>query len=55
MSTAAVAAPPLSGRAPLYRSLFVQVLVALVLGIVLGVAAPDFAYRSRSSATPSSS
>ncbi len=43
MSTAAVAAPPLSGRAPLYSSLFVQVLVALVLGIVLGVAAPDFA------------
>ena len=43
MSTAAVAAPPLSGRAPLYSSLFVQVLVALVLGIILGVAAPDFA------------
>src|ERR1700688_3792494 len=43
MSTAAVIAPPLSGRTPLYSSLFVQVLVALVLGIVLGVAAPDFA------------
>jgi aerobic C4-dicarboxylate transport protein len=43
MSTAIVTAPPLSGRAPLYSSLFVQVLVALVLGIVLGVAAPDFA------------
>ena len=28
---------------PLYRSLFVQVLAALVLGIVLGVATPDFA------------
>jgi aerobic C4-dicarboxylate transport protein len=28
---------------PLYRSLFVQVLAALVLGIVLGVAAPNFA------------
>ncbi len=43
MSTAAIAVPPLSGRTPLYSSLFVQVLVALVLGIVLGVAAPDFA------------
>src|ERR1700681_3320899 len=43
MSTAAVAAPPLSGRAPLYSSLFVQVLAALVLGIILGMAAPDFA------------
>ncbi len=43
MSTAAVTAPPLSGRTPLYSSLFVQVLVALALGIVLGVAAPDFA------------
>src|SRR6201997_2586143 len=28
---------------PLYASLFVQVLVALVLGIVLGMAVPDFA------------
>jgi aerobic C4-dicarboxylate transport protein len=28
---------------PLYASLFVQVLAALVLGIVLGMAAPDFA------------
>ena len=43
MSTAAIAVPPLSGRTALYSSLFVQVLVALVLGIVLGVAAPDFA------------
>ncbi|HTV26607.1 MAG TPA: C4-dicarboxylate transporter DctA [Xanthobacteraceae bacterium] len=32
-----------SRRAPLYSSLFVQVLSALALGIVLGVAAPDFA------------
>ena len=32
-----------SGRKPLYTSLFVQVLAALVLGIVLGVATPDFA------------
>src|SRR5260370_12937546 len=28
---------------PLYHSLFVQVLAALLLGIVLGMAAPDFA------------
>jgi aerobic C4-dicarboxylate transport protein len=32
-----------AGRAPLYSSLFVQVLGALALGIVLGIAAPDFA------------
>ena len=30
-------------RKPLYTSLFVQVLIALLLGIVLGMAAPDFA------------
>ena len=30
-------------RKPLYASLFVQVLVALLLGIVLGMATPDFA------------
>lgn len=28
---------------PLYKSLFVQVLAGLVLGVILGVAAPDFA------------
>jgi aerobic C4-dicarboxylate transport protein len=46
MSTTAVTAPPLSEhapRAPLYNSLFVQVLAALVLGIVLGMASPEFA------------
>src|SRR6201997_956796 len=32
-----------SERKPLYTSLFVQVLAALVLGIVLGMAVPDFA------------
>ena len=32
-----------AARKPLYTSLFVQVLAALVLGIVLGMAAPDFA------------
>ena len=30
-------------RSPLYKSLFVQVVAALVLGVVLGVAAPGFA------------
>src|SRR5258705_3715507 len=34
-------APP--KRAPLYKSLFVQVLTALALGIILGMAAPEFA------------
>jgi aerobic C4-dicarboxylate transport protein len=42
MSTT-IAAPMPVERAPLYKSLFVQVLVALLLGIVLGMAAPDFA------------
>src|SRR5436190_22782492 len=37
--TTATAAP----AKPLYSSLFVQVLAALILGIVLGMAAPDFA------------
>src|ERR1700712_4119437 len=41
MSTISAAAP--IARKPLYTSLFVQVLVALLLGIVLGMAAPDFA------------
>ena len=41
MSTISAAAP--AARKPLYTSLFVQVLVALLLGIVLGMAAPDFA------------
>ncbi|MBR0833341.1 dicarboxylate/amino acid:cation symporter [Bradyrhizobium manausense] len=41
MST--IAAAPAAEPKPLYASLFVQVLAALVLGIVLGVAAPDFA------------
>jgi aerobic C4-dicarboxylate transport protein len=43
MSTTAVAAPPLSVRAPIYSSLFAQVVAALVLGIILGMATPDFA------------
>src|SRR5438270_12521080 len=41
MSTISAAAP--IARKPLYSSLFIQVLVALLLGIVLGMAAPDFA------------
>ena len=41
MATITTAAPV--ERKPLYTSLFVQVLVALLLGIVLGVASPDFA------------
>jgi len=43
MSTAAVTVPPLSERKPIYSSLFVQVVAGLVLGIILGMAVPDFA------------
>ncbi len=35
--------PALVPRKPIYKSLFAQVVVALMLGIVLGVWAPDFA------------
>src|ERR1700743_2997697 len=38
-----ISATVVSARKPLYQSLFVQVLAALVLGIVVGVEAPDFA------------
>src|SRR5271156_5040534 len=41
MST--ISATVVSARKPLYQSLFVQVVVALLLGIVLGMATPDFA------------
>ncbi len=41
MSDLALPAPTM--RAPIYKSLFVQVVAMLVLGILLGVAAPDFA------------
>src|SRR5206468_10468884 len=41
MST--IAAAPAAERKPLYASLFVQVLAALVLGVILGMAVPDFA------------
>jgi len=43
MSTAAITAPPVTSRKPIYSSLFVQVVAGLVLGIILGVATPDFA------------
>jgi aerobic C4-dicarboxylate transport protein len=42
-ATTTLAAPAPVARAPLYKSLFVQVLAALLLGIILGVATPDFA------------
>ncbi|UWU90802.1 dicarboxylate/amino acid:cation symporter [Bradyrhizobium sp. CB1015] len=41
MST--IAAAPAAEPKPLYTSLFVQVLAALVLGVILGMAVPDFA------------
>src|SRR3974377_248480 len=41
MATITTAAPV--ARKPIYASLFFQVLVALLLGIVLGMATPDFA------------
>ena len=37
------AIPPLKASKPFYTSLFFQVVVGLILGIVLGMAAPDFA------------
>jgi aerobic C4-dicarboxylate transport protein len=43
MTTTTIAAPVVSTRSPFYSSLFLQVLAALILGVVLGVAAPDFA------------
>ena len=36
-------ASSVESRAPLYGSLFVQVVAGLVVGIILGIAAPDFA------------
>src|SRR6202035_2302093 len=41
MTTIATTAVPV--RKPLYTSLFVQVLAALILGTILGVATPGFA------------
>src|SRR5471032_621662 len=42
MTTMTTTAAPVA-RKPLYTSLFVQVLAALLLGVVLGIATPDFA------------
>src|SRR5580692_7151831 len=42
MATITTTTAPVA-RKPLYTSLFVQVLAALVLGILLGMAVPDFA------------
>src|SRR3981081_4015626 len=42
MTTIATTSAPVA-RKPLYSSLFVQVLAALLLGIVLGMVTPDFA------------
>src|SRR5580704_3646621 len=42
MATITTTTAPVA-RKPLYTSLFVQVLAALILGIVLGMAAPEFA------------
>src|ERR1700761_6337456 len=38
-----ISAPVVATRKPLYQSLFVQVVAALLLGIVLGMTARDFA------------
>ena len=43
MTAITAPAPAAAVRTPLYRSLFVQVVVALALGIVVGMAAPHFA------------
>jgi aerobic C4-dicarboxylate transport protein len=43
MTTTTIAAPAVTARSPFYSSLFFQVLVALILGIILGMATPDFA------------
>jgi aerobic C4-dicarboxylate transport protein len=43
MTTTTITAPAVTVRSPFYSSLFFQVLVALVLGVVLGMATPDFA------------
>jgi aerobic C4-dicarboxylate transport protein len=43
MTTTTIAPPLPAARSPLYKSLFVQVLVALLLGIMIGALWPDFA------------
>jgi aerobic C4-dicarboxylate transport protein len=43
MTTTTITAPAVTARSPFYSSLFLQVLAALALGVILGVATPDFA------------
>ena len=43
MATSAAAAPPPTERKPLYKLLYVQVLVAIVLGVIVGWLFPHFA------------
>ena len=43
MTTTTITAPAVTARSPIYGSLFFQVLGALALGIILGMASPDFA------------
>src|SRR5476649_404526 len=43
MATAAALKGARAEGTPLYKSLFVQVLAALVLGVILGMTVPDFA------------
>jgi aerobic C4-dicarboxylate transport protein len=43
VSISATSVPAPAGRSTLWKSLFVQVLAALLLGIMLGVATPGFA------------
>src|ERR1700742_3292533 len=43
IAMSAISAAEVSARKPLYHSLFAQALAALVLGIALGMAVPDFA------------
>src|SRR3954462_8522876 len=45
MTANAISSPTLKASTPLYQSLFVQVLAALLLGIVVGMAVPDFAVQ----------
>jgi aerobic C4-dicarboxylate transport protein len=45
MTAQAIPSPALKKSTPLYRSLFVQVVVALILGIVLGMNTPEFAVQ----------
>jgi aerobic C4-dicarboxylate transport protein len=43
VANSAISVPARAERSALYKSLFVQVLAALLLGIVLGIETPDFA------------